>query len=106
MKLFKLSDYKKGWLVGDFEPSIMRTKAFEVTVRKYQKGDLEPEHVHKIASEITIITSGLFRMGDVSLREGDIIQKEPGESANFECLEDGWITVLKVPSVPGDKYLV
>lgn len=106
MKRFKLADFKKGWVIGDFEPSIARTKDFEVTIRKYIKGDLEAEHIHKLANEITIITSGKFRMGDQTLTEGDIIWKEPREPSDFECFEDGWITVIKMPSVPNDKYLV
>ena len=33
MDTFKLEDFTKGWLVGDFEPSLIRSKDIEVAVR-------------------------------------------------------------------------
>ena len=39
MKVSKLSDYTRGWIIGDFEPSILRTKDFEVAVFNHLKGE-------------------------------------------------------------------
>jgi hypothetical protein len=36
-------------------------------------------------------------MGGEEITSGDIIVKHPGESADFECLEDGVVMVVKVP---------
>ena len=47
-----------GWFVGDFEPSVIRTKDFEVAVKKYKAGDKEARHIHKVATELTVIISG------------------------------------------------
>lgn len=49
MKLFNVDDFKGGWFIGDFEPTILRTKDFEISVRHYKAGDEEQKHVHKIA---------------------------------------------------------
>ena len=35
---------------------------------------------------------------------GDIVEIAPGEAASFEALTDVTTVVVKVPSVPGDKY--
>ena len=41
MKVGKLDDMTKGWFVGNFEPSVLRTNAVEVAVKKYSEGDFE-----------------------------------------------------------------
>lgn len=106
MKRFRLEDFTRGWIVGDFAPSILKTKDFEVMVRYYRAGDKEAKHVHKIADEITVIVSGKFKMNGELLEAGDIVHLAHGEPADFECLENGANTVIKSPSVTGDKYLV
>ena len=37
MKVTRLSDYTRGWIIGDFEPSVLRTKDFEVAVFTHKK---------------------------------------------------------------------
>ncbi len=106
MQVLKLEQFTKGWVVGDFEPSIIRTKDFEVSVRYYEAGDSEAEHIHKIATEITIIASGVFEMNGTRLVAGDVVALEPGQSAWFKCIESGSNTIIKTPSVIGDKYPV
>ena len=94
----------KGWFVGDFFPTCLRTKNFEVAYKNYKKGDKEARHVHKVATEITLISSGKVKMKGVEYKSGDIIMLEPGEGSDFEALEDGATVVVKVPSAVGDKY--
>lgn len=106
MKIHKDSDFKNGWFIGNFEPTLLPTKDFEVSSRHYKKGDREARHLHKIATEYTVIGSGVFKMNGKVLREGDIVVIEPGESTDFECIESGTNFVVKTPSVIGDKYLV
>lgn len=106
MEKHQLKDFTRGWIIGDFDPSIMRTKDFELMIRHYKTGDTEQKHVHKIADEITVIVSGTFKMNGEILTAGDIVHLAPGEPADFECIEDGATTVIKTPSVIGDKYLV
>lgn len=106
MKIFKVEDFHRGWLVGDFSPSIIRTKEFEFMLRSYKKGDKESGHVHNIAHEITAIVSGQAKMNTHILIAGDVMHLEPGDASDFECLEDCTTAVIKFPSVPEDKYLV
>jgi quercetin dioxygenase-like cupin family protein len=106
MKKYRLENFTRGWLVGDFSPSLIQTKDFEFMVRHYTKGETEDIHVHKKADEITVVVSGHFKMNGEELKSGDVVHLQPGESAGFECLEDGATAVVKTPSVIGDKYLV
>ena len=41
MKTAKLEDMVKGWFVGNFEPSLLKTNDVEVAVKSYKKGDYE-----------------------------------------------------------------
>jgi quercetin dioxygenase-like cupin family protein len=106
MKVSKLIDFFKGWVVGNFEPSLFKTDDFEVAVKSYKKGDYEPKHYHKVATEITIITKGRVVMNFEVYNEGDIIVMEPGEATDFRATNDVTTTVIKFPCVEGDKYLV
>jgi len=106
MEILKLKNYTRGWVVGDFDPTVIKTKDFEVGVKEYIKGDKESAHVHKIAEEISIVVTGKFVMNDAVLSAGDIVRLAPKDVADFSCLESGSTVVIKVPSVKGDKYLV
>ncbi len=99
-----LRDMIGGWFIGDFEPSVFRTKEFEVAIKKYSAGDKEPRHMHKVAVEFTVIVSGRVKMNSEEYGEGDIICIIPNESSDFEVLEDTVTVVVKKPSVAGDKY--
>ena len=106
MKLHKLKDMFKGWLVGNFEPSLYTTDDVEVAVKNYTIGDVDEKHYHKIATEITVISKGKVLMNGVEYNEGDVIVIEPGEATDFHALEDTITTVIKIPCVKDDKYIV
>ena len=69
MKFFNLKSFIGGWFVGDFDPSIIKTKDFEVSVKRYDKGDSEQRHLHKLADEITVIVQGVVKMNDKILQQ-------------------------------------
>jgi quercetin dioxygenase-like cupin family protein len=96
----------KGWFIGNFEPSLLKTNNVEVAVKEYKKGDCEARHYHKIATEITVIISGRVRMNGSEYAKGDIIVIEPGDATDFEALEDTVNAVVKYPGANNDKYIV
>jgi quercetin dioxygenase-like cupin family protein len=104
MKKSKLDDMTKGWFVGDFEPTLLKTQQVEVAVKHYRQGDREGRHYHKIATEITVIVSGRVRMNGLEYGEGDIVVIEPLDSTDFEALADSVTTVVKYPGAINDKY--
>ena len=106
MKIFTLDKFLKGWFIGNFEPSVMKTNDFEVAVKFYKEGDKEKAHFHKVAQEYTIITEGTFEINGEMYTKGDIIHFEPHDVSHFQCIEDGSTTVVKIPSVVNDKYEV
>jgi quercetin dioxygenase-like cupin family protein len=106
MKQRRLSDMIGGWMVGDFDPHCLRTPACEVACKHYEAGATEALHVHRVATELTLVVSGEVRMAGRTLRAGDILVLDPGEAADFEALTAATTVVVKLPSVAGDKYLV
>jgi quercetin dioxygenase-like cupin family protein len=102
----RLTDMVGGWMVGDFEPSCLRTPACEVACKHYDAGAHEHAHVHRVATELTLIASGRVVMNGRILTAGDIVVIEPGEAADFTALEAATTVVVKLPSVAGDKYPV
>lgn len=96
----------KGWFVGGFTPSALKTDAFEAGLKIYKSGDSEQAHFHQIATEITVIASGRVKMCGKEWGAGSIIVLSPGEITDFTAIEDTHTVVIKVPSVADDKYVV
>tara|TARA_B110000483_G_C18203684_1_gene546532 strand:+ start:4012 stop:4332 length:321 start_codon:yes stop_codon:yes gene_type:complete len=105
MDLFSLDKMTRGWFVGSFEPTVLKTDSVEVAIKEYKKGSIEDWHFHKVATEITAIVAGKVRMNDKIYSNGDIIKINPSEGTDFECLEDTITVVVKVPGAMNDKYL-
>ena len=105
MKIYNLSEFTKGWIVGNFSPAVLVSENFEVAVKKYKSGDYEALHFHKKALEITVICSGKVKMNNQLFSEGDIIVIEQNEATDFYVIEDSITTVIKMPSITNDKYL-
>jgi quercetin dioxygenase-like cupin family protein len=106
MRVHKLADMRGGWFVGQFQPSVLRLSECEVAVKRYRAGDREAAHVHRLATELTLVVSGRVTMNGQAFGEGDIVELAPGEPAEFHVLEDAITVVVKSPSVPSDKHPV
>lgn len=104
MQVSRLDEMVKGWFVGDFSPAAIRTASAEVAIKRYAAGEREERHHHKVATELTVIVEGHVRMNGKEFTGGDIVVIGPGESTDFEVLEDTVTVVVKLPSVRGDKY--
>lgn len=106
MKIAKISDMKKGWFIGNFNPSLLKTNDCEVAVKYYKKGEYEAKHYHKIATEYTCIISGKVKMNGVIYQAGDIVVMEPNDATDFEAIEDNTVNVVvKIPGANNDKYI-
>ena len=106
MNHFKLEDFFKGWVVGDFVPSLHLTSEFEVGVKYFSPGDVEEAHKQLVATEITIVIDGVIRMGSNVYAKGDIIEIPPHEVCDFESLSHSSLVCIKFPSIPNDKIVV
>lgn len=106
MEKYKLDDMTKGWFVGDFEPSVIKTKNCEVGIKFYSSGTKENAHYHSKAEELTVVVSGQVRMNDSVFEAGDIVRVFKDEVVEFEALKDTITVVYKSASVAGDKHLI
>jgi quercetin dioxygenase-like cupin family protein len=99
-----LDNMVRGWFVGDFAPSVVRMTDAEVAIQRFAAGEIEAEHHHRAATEITVIVSGRARMCGREVGPGDILVLPPNTATSFEAIEDTITAVVKTPSVPGDKF--
>jgi len=102
----RLDEMVKGWFVGGFAPAAHGTDACEVALKRYAAGDREAAHVHRVATEITLVLSGRVRMNGREWGEGDIVVLAPGEPTDFEALTDAVNVVVKTPGALNDKYVL
>ena len=106
MDKFRFEDMKRGWFIGDFEPSAYKTKNFEVAVGHHKKGEIWDKHYHKIATEITLILEGKVQLDDEIFVKGDILIIYPNEVVSPIFLEETDYVVVKTISDKNDKYIV
>ena len=100
-----IKDFKGGWFVGDFEPSLFKNPFFEVAHHKHTKGQETFSHLHKVTHELNYIVSGELMVNGKHLKAGDMWIYEPNEVSNVENLTDNELIVVRWPSIPSDKYL-
>ena len=106
MKKFRFEDMKRGWFIGDFEPSAVKTKNFEVGVGHHKKGEIWDKHYHKLAIEITLILEGKVQMNDEIFVAGDIFVIDKNEVVSPIFLEETKHVVVKTIPDKNDKYIV
>jgi hypothetical protein len=107
MKKFHHKDSgARGWFIGDFPEAVVRTKDFEVCWQSNSAGTVDAPHMHKIVTEVQLITSGRMIINGEVFGPGDIYVSEPGEEYRAHYLEDTKVVAIKFPSIPGDKYYI
>ena len=94
-----------GWFIGSFKPTVYLTKEVEVAVKRYNKGDVDLKHYHKIATELTVVISGSIMMNGIIYEEDDIIVINPGDETDFMAITDAVNVVVKMPGELNDKYV-
>ena len=100
-----IKDFKGGWFVGDFEPSLFKNPFFEVANHKHTKVQETFPPLHKVTHELNYIVSGELMVNGKHLKAGDMWIYEPNEVSNVENLTDNELIVVRWPSIPSDKYL-
>lgn len=106
MKASNLKEMRGGWFIGPFLPTLCSTDQFECAVKRYQTGDKEPVHFHRLATEYTVVVDGSVKMNGVVYERDSIVEVQPGEAVDFEALTDVTTFVIKIPAVIGDKYVL
>lgn len=101
-----LKDTVKGWFIGNFDPTLYKTEAGEVAVKRYKAGESEKMHYHKIATEFTVVVTGEIQMNGKHYTKDAIVIVPPGKATDFKAITDTTTTVVKIPGTPDDKYYV
>ena len=106
MDLYKLKNFTRGWIIGNFSPAVLETADFEVGLLTHKKNEIWPDHFQKVATEYNVLIYGEMYLDDKLLLPGDIFIIYPGEIAKVQFLQDCQLLVVKVPSLPADKFIV
>lgn len=105
MHIDRIENFTRGWVIGDFTPSILRTKDFEIGLLREKKGTKPAAHFQKIATEYNILVEGRMTICGKEVVPGDVFVIEPLEIAEPTIHEDCLIVCVKTPSMPDDKIL-
>lgn len=106
----KIDNYKnyRNWIIGNFEPSLLKTEDFEIAVFNIKKGEKSDRHYHSKSVELNIIISGecLVNCSGIKhkLKAGDIFCFPPKVKSDVHYTSDTVLIVIKTPSIPGDKH--
>jgi len=106
MKINKIEEMIGGWFIGDFEPSVLKTKDFEVCYKFHHAGEIWDNHYHKVATEINYLIRGKMNLSGTELNQGDIFTIYPNEVSIPEFLTDCELIVVKTPSIKEDKFII
>jgi quercetin dioxygenase-like cupin family protein len=101
-----INEFFRGWFIGNFEPSVLKTDQFEVGLLIHKKGEVWPAHYHKVGTEYNVLISGSMTVCGQDIAPGDVFVIEPNEIADPIFHEDCSLICVKLPSLPGDKYEV
>ena len=107
MKIKKIEDFKAGWFIGNFEPTLYKTSEFEVALKVHTRDEIIPRHRHNQTVEYNLLTSGVMMVNGSKIEEGDIFVFEKSEICDVKVLSDlAKVICIKVPSNPDDKEFV
>lgn len=106
MIIDNINNMKKGWFVGDFEPTAFKTKDFEVGYKVHKKNEIYETHYHTETTEINFIIRGHMKMQGKELKEGDIFIVYPYEISDPIFFEDTEVICVKTPGIVNDKICV
>lgn len=105
-KTYNLKDFVRGWIIGDFEPSIIRRKDIEIGLLSHKKDEIWPYHIHNETEEINVLISGLMKVNERIIRPNEIFIFPKGVLSCPIFLEDCKVLCIKHPSNPNDKKIV
>lgn len=100
------NDMTRGWFIGNFEPSILKTDKFEIGVLHHKAGEKWPFHIHDESVEYNALISGSMNLNGTIYNSGDFFLFDKGHPAVPIFLTDCIVVCVKVPSAPSDKRVI
>ena len=105
-KVWKLTDFTRGWFIGNFLPNIIKTSDFEIAKLHHGKDEKWPFHYHKEADEYNVLLKGKMILNGNIIHEKSLFIIHKNEIACPFFLEDCQVLCIKSPSSPKDKYII
>jgi hypothetical protein len=107
VETFRLENYKNGWIIGDFEPSLLKNSGVELAVMNKKKGVGKNDfHYHENCIEVNVLIKGKMRCNDVIIEENEIFIFHPNVPSIYEYLEDCTFVVFKNKPSNNDKVIM
>jgi dTDP-glucose pyrophosphorylase len=103
---YNLNEFIRGWFIGDFDKCIKRVKEYEIGLLKHARDEKWRFHYHKVSTEFNFLLTGKMLLNGVLMEENTLFILKPNQIACPIFLTDCEILCIKIPSVPGDKYLI
>jgi hypothetical protein len=101
-----INDYTRGWLIGNFKPSIKQIPDFEIGILTHKQNEKWDFHYHKLCVEINILIEGKININDNIIENNNIFIFDKNVISCPIFLEDCKILCIKIPSNPNDKYMI
>jgi hypothetical protein len=107
VEVYKLDNYKRGWFVGDFEPSLLKNTGIELAVMNMKKSKgINDFHYHEKCIEINVLIKGQMKINNKIINENEIFIFNPFVPSIYEYLEDCTFVVFKNKSSNNDKIIM
>lgn len=101
-----ISAFFRGWLIGDFTPSLVRTKEFEIGILSHKAGEKWPYHIHDKQDEYNYLINGTMTVNDILYSTGDTFVLYKGHPAVPIFKSNCTVLCFKFPSIPSDKRII
>ena len=102
-----LGKFVRGWFVGNFHPTLLRTSDFEVGINIHKKTvDSYDFHYHEEVEEFNILIWGNMILNNVNITQGQYFNVKPRQITCSIYTEDTMILCVKSISSPKDKFLI
>lgn len=103
---YDLNQYVRGWFIGNFEPSLIKTAQLEIGLLTHNKNEKWDFHYHTEADEVNFLLEGRMLLNEQVIEKGMQFIIYKNQIACPVFLEDCKVLCIKTPSVPTDKYCI
>lgn len=100
---WNITDFIRGWIIGNFIPSIIETDAFELGILKHKKDEKWPFHYHSYMTEINLLLDGEMILNNKKIIKNELFIIDKNQIACPFFLTDVTVLCIKTPSVKNDK---
>lgn len=101
-----VQNFVRGWIIGDFTPSLHQLKEFEIGILRHKSGEKWPYHIHEEQTEYNYLLKGCMVVNGLEYSSGDNFMFEKGHPAVPIFIEDCTVLCIKFPSLPKDKKII